>query len=257
MTTSMSFEEHGEAIGNAATVLRANAGSVPLDAVVPTAPEWTVRDLVAHQGMVHRWATAIVGGAHPRGVPDQPFLEEAAAASDLLGWFDDGATALLQALATAPADRDVWFFLPDAPAPREGWARRQAHETTVHAVDAMAARLGRVPEAREVWFGDDLALDGIDELLLGFVPRDRAGLRYADPVTVHVVPAGTDRAWTVVLSPHAAPIVTPGAVGDPDAVLTGTPVEVYLGLWNRGDAMTVTGEQGVAEAWRAGMRVQW
>ena len=113
------------------------------------------------------------------------------------------------------------------------------------------------PAAQEVWFGDDLALDGIDELLLGFVPRDRAGLRYPTPVTVHVAPTGTDQAWTVALSPDAAPVVTTGAGGDPDAVVTGSPVEVYLGLWNRGTAMTVTGEEGVADAWRAGMRVQW
>lgn len=257
MPTSLTFEEHGDAIGTAATVLRANAGAVPLDAPVPTCPEWTVRDLVAHQGMVHRWATAIVEGAGPQDVPEEPFLREADAAADLLGWFDTGATALLQALSTALADRSIWFFLPDAPAPREAWARRQAHETTVHAVDAMAARLGRPPGGEEVWFGDRLALDGIDELLLGFVPRDRAGLRSADPVTVHIAPSRTEAAWTVALSPDAAPLTSVGAHGMPDAVLSGTPVEVYLGLWNRGDAVVVEGDAGVLDAWRSGMRVSW
>lgn len=257
MPTVMAFTEHGAAIGRASTVLRANAGAVRLDASVPTCPGWSVRDLVAHQGMVHRWATAVVDGASPRDVPAQPFLDEAAAASDLLGWFDAGATALLQSLATAPSDRRIWFFLPDAPPPRQGWARRQAHETTIHAVDAMSSRLGRVPNPGEVWFGDDLALDGIDELLLGFVPRDTAELRYAVPAVLHVDPSGTDRAWTVTLSPDAAPVTTVGASGTADAVLTGSPVELYLGLWNRGDTVRVSGDAGLLAAWRSGMRVLW
>lgn len=261
MAATMRFDEHGEAIGRAATVLRANAGATSLDTRVPTTPGWTVRDLVAHQGVVHRWATALIGGASPRDVPEQPFLDEAAATSDLLGWFDDGATALLQALASAPADRRIWFFLPDATAPREGWARRQAHETTIHAVDAMAARLVRPPTAREVWFDDGLALDGIDELLMGFVPRDRAGLRYATPVTVRVAPDGTDRSWTVRLTPDAPPVTGPDREAEAQrqvqASVTGTPTEVYLALWNRDNGLKVKGDTGVVAAWRDGMRVRW
>ncbi len=266
MPTTLTFEEHGEAIGNASTVLRANAGAVPLDTPVPTCPGWSVRDLVAHQGMVHRFATAVVEGARPQDVAADPFLQEAAAAPDLLDWFDAGATALLQALSTAPPDRALWFPLPDAPASREAWARRQAHETTIHAVDAMAARLGRPPTAREVWFGDRLALDGIDELLLGFVPHDRSRVRYAMPVTLRVAPTGTDRCWTVTLSPDAAPAVSheaapgdPGGAGDTgsgaDVTVSGSPVEVHLGLWNRGGALDASGDGAVLAAWRAGLRI--
>ena len=45
----------------------------------------------------------------------------------------------------APDDVEALVFLNDAPAPREFWARRQCHETTMHAVDALAASLGRPP----------------------------------------------------------------------------------------------------------------
>ena len=83
----------GEALGAAATVLRANAMAAGLDAPVPTCPDWTVLDLVAHQGMVHRWAAS-----HLRGEPvDRRSRSSARGASrpTVLGWFDDGATALL------------------------------------------------------------------------------------------------------------------------------------------------------------------
>ena len=66
------------------------------------------------------------------------------------------------------------MFLADAPSPRCFWARRQCHETTIHAVDALSASLGRYPVAADAsWIGTELALDGIDELLTGFLPRPR------------------------------------------------------------------------------------
>ena len=49
------------------------------DASVPTCPGWTVRDLLAHQGMVHRWATAVVR-ADPAGIDDVAVEAEGRAA---------------------------------------------------------------------------------------------------------------------------------------------------------------------------------
>src|SRR5690349_18840504 len=99
------YEAYGEAIGSAATVLRNNAGAAGLAAPVPTCPDWTVRDLVVHQGMVHRWAADVVDG---RGLGSgDEHAAAGAAATDLLDWFDEGATALLQTLSTASEDLDV------------------------------------------------------------------------------------------------------------------------------------------------------
>ena len=39
----------------------------------------------------------------------------------------------------APVDLEAFVFLNDAPAPRQFWARRQCHETTIHAVDMSGA----------------------------------------------------------------------------------------------------------------------
>jgi uncharacterized protein (TIGR03083 family) len=227
----------GDALGAAATVLRANAAAAGLEAPVPTCPGWTVRDLVAHQGMVHRWATS-----HLRGAPDvEPdALERAGLASpDLLGWFDDGATALLQAIVDAPDDLAGTPFLRDAPPPRLFWVRRQCHETTVHAVDALAARLGRAPQPDETWIRDAIALDGMDELLTGFVPRPKQGVSH-EPLRLLVAPSSTTRAWLLDIALDRPPVVerldieVGAGAPEHDAVLTGEPVEVLLRLWSRG-----------------------
>ena len=182
----LTLDALGEALGAASTVLRANAMAAGLDAPVPTCPDWTVLDLVAHQGMVHRWAAS-----HLRGEPidpPEPLEREGRESADVLGWFDDGATALLQAIVDAPDDLDALVFLEDAPAPRLFWARRQCHETTIHAVDALGARLGRPARADETWIKPAVALDGIDELLVGFVTRRRKGASPGSPTRLLVRP---------------------------------------------------------------------
>jgi len=212
-----------------------NAEAAGLDADVPTCPGWKVRDLVAHQGMVHRWAAASLRGDD---VPEpEAFEREGLADPDPLEWLRDGAIELAQTLSDAPEDVRAPVFLKDAPAPRAFWARRQCHETTMHAVDALAAALGRLPTADEVWFGDELALDGIDELLVGFLQRGKSRLR-ADPAGTFVVVAG-GRKWSLALSPDAPAVTTRFAEvgsGWSQWFLSGPAPAVYLQLWNRAAA---------------------
>ncbi|HEU4842430.1 MAG TPA: maleylpyruvate isomerase N-terminal domain-containing protein, partial [Ilumatobacteraceae bacterium] len=109
-------------------------------APVPTCPGWTVRDLVRHLGGVHRWATGFV--AESRAEKDDRTQEELVGGwpddGDLGRWFLDGAERLATALDAASPDLRCWTFLR-APSPRVHWARRQAHETAIHRVDAEAA----------------------------------------------------------------------------------------------------------------------
>lgn len=252
----LTFDDYGHAIGQAATVLRANAAAAPLDGEVPTCPDWTMLDLVSHTGMVHRWATDHLRGR--RGVDPADYEVEGREAGDLLGWFDTGATALLQALVDAPEDLDARVFLADAPPARVFWARRQAHETTIHAVDALGARLGRPPAHEETWVRNPLALDGIDELLRGFVPRPgRRAVHAPTPTTLLVRPDASAVAWHVSLSPDE-PATTrrvdlaTDSLPAADHTMVGPPVEVYLALWNRTDAASPH------EAWwREVMSVTW
>ncbi len=254
MPTTLDFTAHGEGIGNAAAVLRNNAAAAGLTAAVPTCPGWTVADLVTHQGLVHRWATAIVEGRQPR--EEAEVLTEAAGTPDLLEWLDDGMVDLLNALAGAPEDLDVWFFLPDAPAPRQAWARRQCHETTIHAVDAMAARLGRPPRPDEVWFTRELARDGIDELLHGFATRSRYAYRPERAGRLLIAPDDVEAAWSVTVGPDGT-TTAPGADAPADVRLTGPAAGLYLGLWNRGNPFTVSGDRDVLAGFSDRLRVSW
>jgi hypothetical protein len=54
---------------------------------------------------------------------------------DLIDWFREGHTRLVHTLVSAPPDLDCFTFLA-APSPLAMWARRQAHETAMHRVDA-------------------------------------------------------------------------------------------------------------------------
>ena len=250
------LDDLGEALGAAATVLRANAMAAGLDAPVPTCPGWTVLDLVAHQGMVHRWAAG-----HLRGEPvdeAEPFEREGRESADVLGWFDDGATALLQAVVDAPDDLDAFVFLKEAPPARLFWTRRQCHETTIHAVDALGARLGRPARADETWIRPAIALDGIDELLVGFVTRRREGASPGAPTRLLVSPEGADVAWLVELDtgrPIRTRRVRPGSPeAAADHTLTGDPVDLYLRLWTRGAAEPV---DELERWWRETVSVTW
>lgn len=242
----------GEALGNACAVLRGNAASAGLDAVVPTCPGWRVRDLVTHLGVVHRWSAAFVTKNKPR--PDAVVEAEAAASVDLLYWFDDGMVELLNAFASTPADLDIRFFLHDAPPPRDAWLRRMVHEATIHAADAMAARLGRPAQASELWVPAWLAADGIDELLTGAVPRrtDPPALAAGEHVLVHA--ADAECAWLLTggdertTATRVEPLKVDAVAANVDHLVQGTARELYLALWNRGAAV------GADDAWWRGWR---
>ena len=252
----LTLDDLGDALGGAATVLRANAGAAGLDARVPTCPGWSVLDLVAHQGMVHRWAASHLAGAP---IDDTDRLErEGRESPDVLEWFDEGATVLLQAIVDAPDDLEAFVFLRSAPAPKLFWTRRQCHETTIHAVDAMAARLGRPPRADETWIRRDVALDGIDELLVGFVPRGKRGFSPEGPAKLLVHPDASEVGWLVDLAPGRPAMTTRvplgGDVLDSDVELTGDPVDLYLRLWSRSAAEPA---HDFERWWRESVSVRW
>jgi uncharacterized protein (TIGR03083 family) len=228
------------------------------DAAVPTCPEWTVRELVRHVGYVHRWAASYVRSARLQMLDDEE--EEAAVGplpaddTELLPWFRTGHAALVDALRAAPADVECWHFLR-APTPLAFWARRQAHETAIHRADAESA--AGVPGGVAAAF----AVDGIDELLLGFYARPSRRLRADQPASLLVeasdVPAA---AWAVRIGPDGAKlersIEPPDKV---DCVLRGPASELYLTLWNRRDAddLRVEGDRAVLDLWRERATVRW
>jgi uncharacterized protein (TIGR03083 family) len=254
MPTSLPFATHLDGLREALLAFTRYADRAGLRAGVPTCPEWDVRQLIAHQGMVHRWAAGLLVGQSS----DTAVLErEGRSAVDPVEWLRDGAIDLAAALTRAPETVAAPVFLKDAPPPRAFWARRQCHETTIHAVDAMAAAHGSAPDPTSTWIQPHLALDGIDELLCGFLPRPKSTLRSATPVVFAVRPDEGDRGWLVrVTGEPAVTTVLERTAADLDAAdvqVSGSAVDLYLRLWNRAP---LAADDGLA-LWREKSRVEW
>ncbi|WAZ19751.1 maleylpyruvate isomerase N-terminal domain-containing protein [Streptomyces cinnabarinus] len=212
------------------------------DAKVPTCPGWQVADLLRHTGVVHRWAAAFVAEGHLsfRPTEEPPALDGAA----LTTWFREGHRQLVDTLTAAEPDVRCWHFLP-APSPLAFWTRRQAHETTIHRLDAEAAR-GGTPTGIDPVF----AADGIDELLLGFHDRARSRARSPQPRVLRVRATDADDAvWTVRLS-EEPPAAARGGAGEADCEVAGPVAVLYPALWNRQPFPTVHGDASVAALWQ-------
>ncbi|MDX3799501.1 maleylpyruvate isomerase family mycothiol-dependent enzyme [Streptomyces sp. AK04-3B] len=233
------LDREGRALADAA----AEAGP---HAKVVTCPGWQVRDLLRHTGAVHRWAASFVAEGHTgfRPVEEPPELDDEA----LLDWFRAGHGRLVDTLSTASPDVRCWHFLPGS-TPLAFWARRQAHETAVHRVDAESARGRELGEtARE--FTAEFAADGVDELLRGFHARDRSRVRSEEPRTLRVRATDmADAVWSVRVSSEP-PVTRRGADGPADCEVSGPAALLYLSLWNRLPLPAVTGDAALATLWR-------
>jgi len=260
----MDLDGYVAALTVAGERLAAAAQSAGLDAPVAPCPQWSVRDLVTHVGGVHRWAASIVGNA---------MLENDEVTGDrvgsgptddaLLDWFREGHAALVETLVHAPADLECFTFLP-APTPLLFWARRQAHETSVHAIDAQCA-LGAAVAPSAVTLDPAFALDGIEEILLGFAARPRPAI---EPGRLRLEAVDVGAAWTARFGAHGVtieprPAATAAVAADvdgveeaADAVVSGSAADVYRWLWNRPSAAALTGAAEVAARWRQ-IRVRW
>jgi uncharacterized protein (TIGR03083 family) len=249
----MEVTEHVAALDLEGPALFAAADKAGLAAPVPTCPEWTVRDLLRHIGFVHRWAASYVRDARPDMMDD---AEETVVVGplpddhDLLDWCREGHAALVATLRGAPVEVACWSFLP-APSPLAFWARRQAHETSIHRADAQAAS-GPIALVTT-----DFALDGIDELLMGFMARRGGKLRSDATRVLAVRPTDATSAWTVRVGPDGRAV---SRTADPaDCELRGSASELYLALWNRRtvDDLDVTGDRSLLDLWRERATVRW
>jgi uncharacterized protein (TIGR03083 family) len=231
--------EEGERFGVLAQEIHAGLTAAPgLTAPVPWVPVWTVRDLVAHLGTVHRWATAIVRA----GTTEPPTARPRPPDDGLLDWYGAGLTDLVQALRTTPPDSPAWHMSPAAEKVAASWARRQAHELAVHRMDLEVA--AGVPVSA---LDPELAEDGADELLRVVVPRwaHTEPLRSAD-ATVAVSAVDTGREWTVRVTNGVVDVEDGGAAAT-DARLGATAAHLLRRLWGRPADVEVSGDP-VAEA---------
>ncbi|CAN5673888.1 maleylpyruvate isomerase family mycothiol-dependent enzyme [soil metagenome] len=236
--THLSFEQHLSGFREAMRAMCRYADRAGLDVDVPPCPEWTVRRLIGHQGMIHRWARANLRG---ESIEVEATEKAGRSHADPVDWLRDGAIDLVTTLVAAAPDVDALVFLHDAPPARLFWARRQHHETTMHAVDTLAAAHGRLPTAAETWISPEVALDGIDELVLGFVPRSKSQLRVGAgeaPVTIAIRPTDAEHSYTVRVTEAPPVVARVDGRADGDLVVEAPSAPLYLALWHRTDEVS-------------------
>jgi uncharacterized protein (TIGR03083 family) len=223
----------------------ADAGEVAgLAAPVPTCPGWTVDDLTLHMGRVQRLWTGVVrsGSMAP---PDFSVMTAAAPDGDeRFEWVRAGGHGLADALAATPEDTPAWTF--DGSNTVRFWARRQAHEVTIHRCDAELAggTLGSIDA--------DVAADGVNEYfeLLALVPAVQAIKGEGETLHFHC----TDREveWVVELTPDGVALRPEHAKGD--VAVRGPANAIMLAVWNRiepdNPELEVFGDRALLDRWR-------
>jgi uncharacterized protein (TIGR03083 family) len=219
----------------------------PMDARVPHMRRWKLTDVVAHLGGVHRWAAEIVS-TRSMSVGRRRGRERGDA---LIAWFDEGVERLASVLAEADLDEPCPNFSPGSPNTIAFWARRQAHETTMHRWDAESA-VGQITAIEPMF-----ATDGIDELFDTFT-RTRGRQVLAGPIVFAC--ADTGATWTMFPAEKRGRIDferdTVKRVGASVATVSGSAENLLLALWHRRTIaeadLTLTGPTAVAEAFIAG-----
>ncbi|GIH06334.1 hypothetical protein Rhe02_44010 [Rhizocola hellebori] len=247
----MELVEHIDTLRAEGMLLADSAEATGLDAQVPSCPEWTVRDLVRHLGEVHRWAAShVIDARETMSVGNFATYPEDDA--QLLDWFREGHAELLQALEVADPEGAFYGFLPGGAKGTRFWARRQAHETTIHRVDAQNVTGLVSPSTTE------FAVDGIDEMLHGFLARRPSRLTSAaDPYTFVLVCTDDPQAWQVAVNGDG-PTTTDDS-GEGGTRVYGTAFDLYLLLWNRRPlaGLEVQGPTEGLEHYRAHAYVRW
>jgi uncharacterized protein (TIGR03083 family) len=248
---------HREIVAFEAAVRRpADADGAPL---VPSCPGWSVSDLVAHLGFVHRYVTRIIRERLPEppdtsdltflGLPTNlqgwPMPENAPNRGPvpvgLIDWFADGAFALESLFRNCDPGETVWTWSREQST--GFWLRMQTIEAAVHRWDAESAIGVAQPVEAE------LAGDAVGQTFEVMAPARRArgqappgsGERFRIRQT-----DGTGN-WTVHFEGDEIRLTE--SAEPCDVELAGTASDLMLFLWQRipADRLEVTGDRDVLD----------
>ncbi|MFN8016944.1 MAG: maleylpyruvate isomerase N-terminal domain-containing protein [Acidimicrobiales bacterium] len=220
-----------------------------LDAPVPSLDDWTVERVVRHLAKLHHWVRGALALPADGAMADIGPLPEVPKGAACLPAYRDSLDLLLAEVERRDPDEACASFIG-----RESvgwWLRRQAHEVTVHRIDAqdaVHAAGGPAPDPIEA----DAAADGIDEWARVFLAV-RYGQRFGaipDQLqhrTVHIHgtddPAPADGAeWLLAFGNEGVSVEATHAKGD--VALRGPSADLLLVLWRR-RPLDVLGPDGV------------
>ncbi|MFJ3307981.1 maleylpyruvate isomerase family mycothiol-dependent enzyme [Streptomyces sp. NPDC086549] len=161
--TRLAHDRYCDEIALQVTQLRSVVTSgADLAVTVPTCPDWSLEQLVRHEGGALRWVNALVGSRAEKNIPYEEIPlaggpEKHGDPAALDAWLAETGELVVATLREAGPDTAVWGWLGDLSS--GFWARRMTHEITIHRADAtLAAGLPYEVAA-------DVAADALDEWL--------------------------------------------------------------------------------------------
>src|SRR4051812_19222186 len=131
-----------------------SAASLGVDADVPTCAQWDIAALVRHVTKVYVNTAHLLTTRATERPESRPTIPD----GEPLDVFGHALDDLVAALSESEPETPVWNW-SDEPDLAAFWARRMAHESSVHRYDAQAAHGVVQPIDAE------LAADGIDEFI--------------------------------------------------------------------------------------------
>ena len=258
----MSSLEHGrfcQEVVNQTGLLVATLEGAELSATVPTAPDWSLSDLVRHVGGNLRSVEQAVRTGEPvtdpEGQVEEHFGPAGGDPAPLFAWLTEAAGRFASTLGAAGpgVEAQVWTVRW----PTAAWARRAAHDLLVHRADAAGTAGAAFTTA------PDLAADALDEFLdLMSNPQiaAAAGPGPAGSIHLHATDTGPEvpSEWLIELgSPtftwrHAHERATAAVRGPVTDVLR----VAYRRLPPDADGIEVLGDREVLDGWLERMRLQ-
>jgi uncharacterized protein (TIGR03083 family) len=261
--TSLPHDRFCDEIVTQTGLLREVVAGADLSATVPTAPDWTLADLLGHVGGNLRALEQAVRTGVPVTEPEREVPGHAGPGGDdpaaLDAWLAAAAEAAAATLRSAGPDTQAQLW--DVRWPTAAWARRAAQDIVVHRADAA----GTVGATYQV--DGDLAVDAVDEFLdllsgLAAAAGDAggAGPGPAGTVHLHATDAGPSLSaeWLVELG---LPTFRWRHAHEKAAVAVRAPLADLLRVVTRrlspdAEGVEVLGDRAVLNAWLEQLRLQ-
>ncbi|TWP44489.1 maleylpyruvate isomerase family mycothiol-dependent enzyme [Lentzea tibetensis] len=234
-----------EVISAEAALLAASARGQRPERGIPACPGLNLAETVRHVASGYRMALEWIRlGEEPTAYQQDPVEGQ-----DLPDFLLASASALLEVLSDHDPEEPCATWWP-AQENYGFWCRRYAHETTMHRMDIQAAAGMTVDPV-----ADDVALDGIDEVLTVWFSHklEVLGVRGTRDGSV-AVRAGDDAVWLARCGPGGSSAwrVTPEEADIADAEVSASPMTMYRWLWGRlPDSMAnpVGDHDAIAQMW--------
>jgi uncharacterized protein (TIGR03083 family) len=243
--------EYADAVRAETAALATTAEAAGFAAAVPSCPEWTVSDLLAHIGRVQNWAVSVIERRATEPLRFRDLEKPPEDDAGRLAYVRAVGPRLADALAAIEPGTPIWTFATEGPGAGTAgfWQRRQAHEVAVHRYDAQLA--AGTPEPVD----GDRAADGIDELLTVMGPRAFAGGLEGPPATLHLHCTDRDGEWLVRFGDGGYEVERAHAKGD--VAVRGSASDLFLFAANRRgvDDLEIFGDDSVLVRWRESARM--